>query len=66
VELRDVVGMNEASAIRELETAGFVVRVVDEPTFEPADDGVVVAQSPSGGTTRREGSPVTITVARLS
>ena len=66
VELPDVVGMDEASAIRELETAGFVVRVVDELTFEPADDGIVVAQSPSAGTTRREGATVEITVARLS
>lgn len=66
VELPDVVGMDEASAIRELETAGFVVRVVDEPTLEPADDGVVVAQSPPAGTTLREGGTMTITVARLS
>jgi beta-lactam-binding protein with PASTA domain len=66
VELPDVVGLNETSAIRELETAGFVVRVVDEPTFEPAEDGVVLAQSPAAGTTRRKGGTVTITVARLS
>jgi beta-lactam-binding protein with PASTA domain len=65
-ELPDVVGIDEAAAIRELETDGFVARVVDEPTFEPAEDGVVVAQSPPAGTTTRQGATVTITVARLS
>ena len=66
LEVPDVAGLDEASASRELEAAGFAVRVVEEPTTEPADDGVVVAQSPAAGTTRRNGAMVTITVARLS
>ena len=66
VAVPDVVGLSEAAATRDLEAAGFVVQVVDEPTVEPAEDGTVLAQSPSAGASRREGSTVTITVARLS
>ena len=66
VAIPDVVGLNEAAAIQELEAAGFVVRVVDEPTIEPTEDGVVLQQSPAAGTSRPEGATVTITVARFS
>ena len=66
VELPDVVGLDETTAVGELETAGFAVRVVDEPTLEPGEDGVVLTQSPPAGTTRPDGSTVTITVARSS
>jgi beta-lactam-binding protein with PASTA domain len=66
VAIPDVVGLNNAAAIRELEAAGFVARVVDEPTIEPTEDGVVLAQSPQAGTSADEGSTVTITVARFS
>jgi beta-lactam-binding protein with PASTA domain len=66
IEVPDVVGLDESSASRDLEAAGFAVRVVDQPTTDPAQDGVVVAQRPSAGSTSREGSEVTITVARLS
>jgi beta-lactam-binding protein with PASTA domain len=66
VAIPDVVGLNEAAAIQGLEAAGFVVRVVDEPTIEPTEDGVVLQQSPPAGTSRPEGATVTITVARFS
>ena len=66
IAVPDVVGLDETTATGELETAGFAVRVVDEPTLEPGEDGVVLTQSPPAGTTRREGSTVTITVARSS
>ena len=66
VAIPDVVGLDEAAAVRELETAGFVARVVDEPTIEPTEDGTVLEQSPPAGTSGREGSTVTITVARFS
>jgi beta-lactam-binding protein with PASTA domain len=61
----DVTGLDEASARLELENAGFDVRVTDQSTDDPAQDGVVVAQSPGGGSTAREGAVVTITVARV-
>jgi beta-lactam-binding protein with PASTA domain len=66
IAVPDVVGLDEASASRQLEAAGFVVRVVDEPTIEPTEDGMVLQQSPAAGTSTREGSTVTITVARSS
>jgi eukaryotic-like serine/threonine-protein kinase len=66
VAVPDVVGMTENAAIRDLERAGFVVSVVDEPTVEPTEDGFVLRQNPPGGTDRRKGTTVTITVARFS
>ena len=65
-EVPDVLGMDESSAVAELERAGFVPRIVDEPTAEPTEDGIVVGQSPTGGTPRREGTTVTIRVGRAS
>jgi PASTA domain len=44
----------------------FVVRVVDESTTDPSQDGMVTAQDPSGGTDAPKGSTVVLTVARLS
>ena len=66
VEVPDVVGLDEQAARQELEGAGFEVTVVDEPTENVDEDGVVLAQNPAGGSSRSEGSPVTITVARFS
>jgi beta-lactam-binding protein with PASTA domain len=66
VAVPDVVGFTEAAAMRDLEAAGFVVRVVDEPTIEPTEDGTVLQQAPPAGTTQRKGTTVTITVARFS
>lgn len=62
----DVVGQNEHSARQQLEATGFVVEVVDEPTSDPNEDGVVLRQDPSGGASGREGSTVMLTVARFS
>jgi beta-lactam-binding protein with PASTA domain len=61
----DTVGQEEGAAISTIEGAGFRVRVVDRPVTEPADDGIVIRQTPAGGTTAARGSTVTITVGRL-
>jgi beta-lactam-binding protein with PASTA domain len=61
----DVMGMDEQSATLELESAGFEVRVVDEPTTDPAQDGLVVRQMPAGGSNAARGAVVTLTVGRL-
>lgn len=66
VEVPDVVGLDEQAARQELEAAGFEVTTVDQPTDNVDEDGVVLAQSPRGGSSRSEGSLVTITVARFS
>lgn len=65
VDVPDVTGLDEASATLELEREGFQVRVVDEPTTDPDQDGVVVRQTPHGGSSASEGVTVTITVARI-
>jgi len=66
VTVPSVVGLDEQSARDQLEAAGFVVRVVDESTTDPSQDGMVTAQEPSGGTDAPKGSTVVLTVARLS
>ena len=65
VDVPDVTGLDEQAARLELENAGFEVRVIDEPTSDPAEDGTVVGQTPLGGSRAEEASVVTLNVARL-
>jgi membrane peptidoglycan carboxypeptidase len=60
----DVVGLTSEAARSQLESAGFEVNVVTEQVSDPANDGVVLSQSPSGGSPADPGSTVTITVGR--
>ena len=62
----DTVGEDEITATTTLEGAGFTVRTVDQPTTDPNEDGIVIRQSPAGGTPAAGGSTVTITIGRLS
>ena len=55
VEVPDVTGLDEAAARSELERAGFVVRVTDESTTDPAQDGIVIGQTPTGGSGAQDG-----------
>jgi beta-lactam-binding protein with PASTA domain len=61
----DVTGLDEQAARAELQSAGFDVQTVSEPTTDPSQDGMVVSQDPRAGSNGPEGSVVTITVARL-
>ncbi len=65
VAVPDVIGLDEDSARQELETAGFEVRVVDQPTETVEEDGIVLDQDPAAGSSRPKGSVVTITVSRF-
>ena len=65
LDVPDVTGLDEASAREQLEAAGFEVEATDESTTDPAQDGLVVRQSPSGATALPKGGVVTIVVARL-
>jgi beta-lactam-binding protein with PASTA domain len=65
VDVPDVVGLDEESARLELENAGFTVRVVIEPTDDPTEDGIVVRQTPPGGSTAGPDSLVTLSVSRI-
>lgn len=64
VDLPDVSGMDEESARSQLEDAGFEVRIVEQPTRDPSEDGVVLTERPSPGSAPK-GSVVTLTVGRL-
>ena len=64
VTVPDVVGVDEQTARQQLEDAGFIVETVDEPTSDPAEDGVVLGQTPSAGTERAAGTVVTLRIAR--
>jgi beta-lactam-binding protein with PASTA domain len=65
VTVPSVVGADAQSAQAELQAAGFQVRVVNESTTYPAQDGMVASQDPQGGTKATDGATVTITVDRL-
>ena len=62
----DVTGEDEATARSDLEAAGFRVSVVDEPTTDENEDGIVVDEDPVAGTKVPAGSLVTIYVGRFS
>ena len=60
----DVVGMTRAEAARSLRNAGFSVSVQERAVDDPSQDGVVVAQRPSGGARREPGATVLIVVGK--
>jgi beta-lactam-binding protein with PASTA domain len=61
----NVEGLDEASARQTLESSGFKVKVEDEPTTDPTEDGIVVGQDPPGDTAAKPNSKVTIFVGRV-
>jgi beta-lactam-binding protein with PASTA domain len=65
VEVNNVEGTDRASAVATLESQGFKVKVTFEDTTEPALDGVVVRQSPKGGTQSDPGATISLTVGRF-
>jgi serine/threonine-protein kinase len=66
VAIPDVVDLTEEEAQAELEDAGFEVRVQEQEVTDPAQDGVVLEQTPPADEERRQGSRVTIVVGRLA
>jgi len=62
----DVTGEDETTARSDLEAAGFRLSVVDEPTTDQNEDGIVVDEDPVAGTRVPAGSLVTIYVGRFS
>jgi eukaryotic-like serine/threonine-protein kinase len=61
----DVTAQDEDSATSTLEQSGFVVQVQRQDVQDPGLEGIVLSQSPTGGSSAKEGSTVTITVGRL-
>ena len=64
VTVPSVVGLSEANAINTLQSAGFVPNVIEQDTFDAAEDGRVIDQSPEGNSSAEEGTTVDITVGR--
>jgi serine/threonine-protein kinase len=60
----NVLGMTADQAKAEIEGAGFTYRSGGTAPSNPADDGKVVAQNPSGGTKVEKGSTVTVTIGK--
>jgi serine/threonine-protein kinase len=65
VSVPSVLGLDEASAQAELESAGFSVEIVDETVFLPDNDGIVIAQDPGPGAEVDPSTTVTLVVARF-
>jgi serine/threonine-protein kinase len=61
----DVTSQDEDSATQTLEGSGFSVDVQDQDVTDPAQDGIVLSQDPTGGTKAKPGTTVTIVVGRL-
>ncbi len=61
----DVQDQDQASAESELQAAGFEVRIVEEDTADPTQNGVVTNQNPAPGLEAQPGSRVTIFVGRF-
>jgi eukaryotic-like serine/threonine-protein kinase len=58
----NVVGLTSDAAKIQLSAAGFGVTAKGQSTFKLSESGVVLDQSPAGGSTADPGSTVTITV----
>jgi beta-lactam-binding protein with PASTA domain/tRNA A-37 threonylcarbamoyl transferase component Bud32 len=64
-QVPDVVGSDRNTARQTLRAAGFAVQVEEQETLDPAQDRIVIAQRPEGGTEAEPGTSVTIVVGRL-
>ena len=62
ITLGDYVGQKLSYAQRKLAAQGLSVSVVERETSDSAEDGIVLAQAPSGGTNLSPGDRVTLTV----
>ena len=62
----DVVGDDQQAATTALRNAGFRVQVLQVPTTDPSQNGVVVDEQPAGGARAPSGSQVTIYVGTSS
>ena len=65
VSVPSVLGLDQATAEATLTDAGFLVEVVESPTLDPANDGLVSEQDPPAGSEVDPGGTVTIVVEQL-
>jgi eukaryotic-like serine/threonine-protein kinase len=62
----DVTNNDEPTAKSILTGSGFKVKVVRQPVTDPSEQGIVLVQTPLGGTNAPAGSTVTITVGNYN
>jgi serine/threonine-protein kinase len=62
----DVTNQDEPTAKALLQGSGFTVKETQQPVNDPSEDGIVLDQSPTGGTDAPTGSAVTIVVGHYS
>jgi len=62
----NVVGQDQATAVQTLRDAGFKVAVLNRPTADESQDGLVVEQQPRATSSIPGGSQVTIFIGRFS
>ena len=60
----DVQGQDVGSAVQTLQGAGFRVAITYQDVTDPNEDGIVLDQSPGGGTQQPPNTKVTLTVGR--
>lgn len=60
----NVVGLSSETARNKLEAAGYAVKVEIRQVSDPANDGVVMAQTPAAGSAAAPGATVTIIVGK--
>jgi eukaryotic-like serine/threonine-protein kinase len=66
VSVPNVVSEDETTAIQDIQSAGLTVRVVDRDTTDVSQDGIVLEQSPTAGSSTKPDSTVTIYVGRYT
>jgi serine/threonine-protein kinase len=66
ITLADYVGQKLSYAQRKLAAEGLSVSVVRRETSDSSEDGIVLAQAPSAGTSMSPGERVTLTVGELT
>jgi serine/threonine-protein kinase len=66
VTVPDIMGETQDVAVSRLSGAGFQVQIKTKTVNSPEGDGIVIAESPSGGTKAKKGSKVTITVGKYT
>jgi serine/threonine-protein kinase len=65
-DVPDVTGLSQVDAETQLADAGFKPTARQRSTDQQSEDGIVLAQSPGGGSKRKVGSTVTVTIGKLA
>ena len=66
VSVPSVVNMTRSNAEAQITNAGLIANTQETAVTDPAQDGIVVSQDPASGSSRPQGSTVTIVVGRYS